>query len=122
MKSFAEIAPRINPKELSRKDAVRRACIKEFTKRLNDERHRENESKIQSYMWGNQVNRAQAIKVLMKEEKSKKIWPLYTERAIHFKTIHLDTADLRDFLDMCNRAEKDGRSFGKTFSGSLKIR
>lgn len=123
MLSLSEIIPKKNLLELSRKDALRRACIKELTQRLNAERMRDNEMKVEKYMWTNQVGRALAVAKLKKEkDKRERIWPPYTERAIHFKTVHLDETDLRDFVDMCNKAEKDGKSFGMVFSSSLKVR
>lgn len=124
MKSLAELTQEVEPKirELARKDAQRRFCVKEFTKRLNEERERENEEKIEKYKWENQVSRVEAINVLKKEkDKSKKIWPLYTERIIHFRTVQLEGEELRDLLDRCNEARKDGRSFGKMFNSSLRI-
>lgn len=109
-------------KKNARKDALRRACVKEFTQRLNEERQRDNAAKITKYMWEKQATMREAIAVLKKKpDRRERIWPPYTERAIHFKTIHLDSQDLRDFLDQCNKAEKDRKSFGMTFNIGLKI-
>lgn len=123
MKSLQEHLSLINIKELKRKDFVRRKLITEFTQRLNAERSRDNEEKILKYMHIFKVFRPQAVKALKAEkDKSKKIWPLWTERSVWFKVNHLDTPQLQDFLDMCNTAEKDRKSFGKVFNGSLKIK
>lgn len=125
MLSLQELTAKIGKSqisELARKDADRRACIKEFTAHLNAERARDNERKVELYIWSRQVSRAEAVKVLKKHpDKRERIWPPYTERAIHFKTIHVDPVDLRDLLDRCNKAEKDGKSFGRVFSSALKV-
>lgn len=110
-------------KEERRKDKVRRALIKELVLHLNREREQENEEKIQKYVWTKQVSRMKALQVLSAiKDPKERVWSPYTERGIYFKTRHVDEQDLRDLYDKCNASEKDHRSFGKTFNGSLKIK
>lgn len=109
-------------KEERRKDKVRRALVKELVSHLNKERERENESKVTKYIWTHHVPRLKALEMLgASREPTERIWAPYTERGIYFKTRHVDEQDLRELFDKCNAAEKDSRSFGKVFNGSLKV-
>lgn len=123
MKSLSDLAKGINLDKYRRKDFERRSLIDEFFERLNADRARENEEKITKYKWEKQVSRTEAIKALLKtKDPARKIYKPITVRAIVMKVIHLNDGQLRDFLDMCNQAEKDERSFSKCFFGNLKIK
>lgn len=125
MKSIKELLEEkpFDLKAERRKDKVRRALVKEIVLHLNKERERENEEKILKYIHTHQVSRMKALQVLSAStEPKERLWSPYTERGIFFKTRHVDEQDLRDLFDLCNSAEKDGKSFGKIFNGRLKVK
>lgn len=121
-KAIGEVSAKTDVKELMRLDSIRRRCVAEITSRLNAERRRDNEMKVEKYIWTNQISRSEALKVLRKHpDRRERIWPAYSERGIHFLTIRFKEYQIQELLDQCNKAEKDRGSFGKTFSINIKV-